>query len=367
MLCVSSEKATEEEMSNPFITTEKALVSAHRSGADIAPENTMMAFEFCVENEDFNVDTFEFDLHITKDDKLILLHDDTLDRTTNAVEEFGYEDVKPSTYTYEELSVLNFGENFETPEGEYPYRNLRGEEIPENLRVVLLEDVLNYLQSNGDYTYIIEIKDKGENGFKAADELYRILKEKNLLEKVVFGTFNGDVTKYVDENYPDMLRSSSIVEVVVFYLAAAYNIELNESFYKFDREKEEGEYDFTADKTAVSMMKRCLDKGNVDTLIVFANSPHYSHTSTGQASGSLLYHTCNLPMSNYRKFADYFLTCTQALIDMGFPVKYVSPINEPQWKWGGSYVWQEGCHYETEEMVAVYHIFAEEIIKKSGN
>ena len=117
---------------------------------------------------------------------------------------------------------------------------------------------------------------------------------------------------------------------------------VTESFYKFDKEKETGEYDFTADKTAVDMMKRCLQKGNVDTLIVFANSPHYSHTSTGQASGSLLYHTCNLPMSNYRKFADYFLTCTQALIDMGFPVKYVSPINEPQWKWGGSYVWQEG-------------------------
>ncbi len=229
----SGEEPAKEQMTNPFITTDKALVSAHRSGADIAPENTMMAFEYCVENENFNVDTFEFDLHITKDNKLILLHDDTLDRTTNAVEEFGCEDVKPSTKTYEELSVLNFGENFETPDGEYPYKNLRGEEIPENLKVVLLEDVLTYLQSNGDFTYIIEIKDKGELGFKAADELYRILNEKNLLEKVVFGTFNGDVTKYVDENYPDMLRSSSIVEVVVFYLAAAYNIDLNEDFYKF--------------------------------------------------------------------------------------------------------------------------------------
>lgn len=142
---------------------------------------------------------------------------------------------------------------------------------------------------------------------------------------------------------------------------------VTESFYKFDREKEEGYYDFTADKTAIDVMRRCLEKGNVDTLIVFANSPHYSHTSTGQASGSLLYHTCNLPLSNYRKFADYFLTCTQHLIDEGFPIKYVSPINEPQWKWGGGYVWQEGCHYETEEMIAVYRIFAEEIIKRGMN
>ncbi len=234
-LCYISagEAPKEAEMTNPFITKGNALVSAHRSGADIAPENTMMAFEYCVENEDFNVDTFEFDLHITKDNKLILLHDDTLDRTTNSEEEFGKKDVKPSEKTYEELSVLNFGENFKTPDGEYPYRGLRGEDIPKNLKVVLLEDVLDYLCSNGDFTFIIEIKDKGEQGFKAADELYRILKEKGLLEKVVFGTFNGDVTKYVDENHPDMLRSSSIVEVVAFYFAAAYNIDLNEDFYKF--------------------------------------------------------------------------------------------------------------------------------------
>lgn len=234
-LCYISagEAPKESEMTNPFITKGNALVSAHRSGADIAPENTMMAFEYCVENEDFNVDTFEFDLHITKDNKLILLHDDTLDRTTNSAEEFGKNDVKPSEKTYEELSVLNFGENFKTPDGEYPYRGLRGEDIPKNLKVVLLEDVLDYLCSNGDFTFIIEIKDKGEQGFKAADELYRILKEKDLLEKVVFGTFNGDVTKYVDENHPDMLRSSSIAEVVAFYFAAAYNIDLNEDFYKF--------------------------------------------------------------------------------------------------------------------------------------
>ena len=234
-LCYASDgKAPEKEtITNPFITSGNALVSAHRSGADIAPENTMMAFEYCVENKNFNVDTFEFDLHITKDDKLILLHDDTLDRTTNAPEVFGGEGIEPITKTYEELKELNFGENFETPEGEYPYRGLRGNEIPENLRVVLLEDVLDYLGSNGDFTYIIEIKDKGEAGFKATDELYRILKEKNLLEKVIFGTFNGDVTEYAEKKHPDMLRSASIVEVMVFYFAAAYSIDLNEDFYKF--------------------------------------------------------------------------------------------------------------------------------------
>lgn len=228
------EKADAANITNPYITADKALVSAHRSGGGIAPENTLMAFKNCIESENFNVDVFEFDLHITKDGRLILLHDGTLDRTTNSAEAFGAEGVVPADKTYDELMQLNFGENFRDENGSYPYRGLRGDDIPEDLHPLLLEDVLDYLQSNGDFRYIIEIKDAGENGFKAADELYRILKERELVEKTVFGTFNGDVTEYVDKNHPDMLRSSGIKEVVLFYFAATLNIDLGDDFYKFD-------------------------------------------------------------------------------------------------------------------------------------
>ncbi len=137
-----------------------------------------------------------------------------------------------------------------------------------------------------------------------------------------------------------------------------------ESFMLYDSETEQTSWDFSRDKNAVYMMKKCLSFGNIDTVILFCNSPHYSQTSTGQASGSLLYHTCNIPKMNYRRFADYVLTVAQHFIDEGIPVDYISPINEPQWKWGGAYVWQEGCHYETEELIEVYRIFAEEIIKR---
>ena len=137
-----------------------------------------------------------------------------------------------------------------------------------------------------------------------------------------------------------------------------------ESFMLFDREKEETSWDFSRDKNAVEMMKKCLALGNIDTLVLFANSPHYSQTSTGQASGSLLYHTCNIPKSKYQAFVDYFLDVTEHFLNEGFPVDYISPINEPQWKWGGSYVWQEGCHYETEEVVEILSLFAKGIIKR---
>lgn len=228
------DEAQAGNVTNPYITEENALVSAHRSGKDIAPENTMAAFKHCIESEDFNVDIYEFDLHITKDGKLILLHDSTLDRTTNSAEHFGEEGVKPSEKTYEELRELNFGENFDNAEGEYPYRGLRGDDIPDELRAVLLEDVLDYLEGNGDFQYIIEIKDAGENGKKACDELYRILKEKDLLEDVVFGTFNPDVTAYADKHYPDMLRSASITEVLAFYFLCGYGIDVDADFFKYE-------------------------------------------------------------------------------------------------------------------------------------
>lgn len=137
-----------------------------------------------------------------------------------------------------------------------------------------------------------------------------------------------------------------------------------ESFMAYDRETEETSWDFSRDKNAVEVMKKCLALGNIDTLVLFANSPHYSQTSTGQASGSLLYHTCNIPKSKYKAFVDYFLDVTEHFLNEGFPVDYISPINEPQWKWGGSFVWQEGCHYETEEVVEILHLFAEEIIRR---
>ena len=88
-------------------------------------------------------------------------------------------------------------------------------------------------------------------------------------------------------------------------------------------------------------------------------------TESGSACGSYSDNTCNLPEENYEAFADYFITITKYFIDKGVPVKYISPINEPQWSWGGGWVGQEGCHYEPEQALAVFKVFAEKI-KESG-
>lgn len=217
------------ETTNPYIV-DKTMVSAHRSGAGIMPEETMMAFKNCVENESFNTDVFEFDLHITKDGVLILLHDDTLDRTSDCEEVFGEEDVRPEDKTYEEIMQLNMGAKFEDENGNMPYADLKGDEVPDDLRIVTLDQILDYLNAEGDYHYIIEIKNGGDLGKQALDILYSTLEERNMLDRVVFGTFKGEISKYADEEYPQLMRSSSIVEVLGFYfkaLVGSDNLDVN--------------------------------------------------------------------------------------------------------------------------------------------
>ena len=215
---------------NPYISADGAMVSAHRAGSSVAPENTLHAFELGIEEATtggYKVDIWEFDLHITADEQLILLHDHTLDRTSDSGQVFGVKDARPEDYTLAELKKLNMGHNFEL-NGEYPFRYLTPEQVTDaGLDVCTLGDVLDYMESDearaaapdGRFSYIIEIKNSGKLGERAADLLYAELSSRGLLPYVVFGTFNQNVSDYVDAHYPDMLRSSSICEVLDFWLA----------------------------------------------------------------------------------------------------------------------------------------------------
>lgn len=69
------------------------MVVSHRGDWRNAPENSLQAFQNCI---DMGVDMVELDLKKTKDGELILMHDGTLDRTTNGTG-------KPEDYTLAEL------------------------------------------------------------------------------------------------------------------------------------------------------------------------------------------------------------------------------------------------------------------------
>ena len=222
-------------------------ISAHRAGGDLAPEETLQAFKMCVEATDYEVDILEFDLHITADDQLVLLHDDTVNRTSNATEYFGDDEVYAKDKTLAELKELNFGENFCDLDGQYPYRGLRGDDIPNDVRIVSLDEILTYLQEVGaDLDFIIEIKDGGEDGERAMDVLYQSMEKFNIVERTIVGTFNANVTAYLDEEYPHVTRSASIAEVLHFYMAYLWGDDLTDFEFEVLQIPQglEGFYDF---------------------------------------------------------------------------------------------------------------------------
>lgn len=219
-----------ENATNQYITEYgKPLISAHRSGAGIAPQNTLMAYQVCLDAEDFDIDIFEGDVQVTKDGELVFLHNSTYDSTSNAAEAFGHDKIRPKDFTFEELQVLNLGENFQL-DGVYPYRGLRGKNIPQNLRVMKVEDILDYVVANAhnDYRFSIEIKSLSVWGCRAADRLHKILTERNLVNKTIVSTFVPAVKSYIIKKYPDLQRAAAAGEAIQFYLYCREGRDLNE-------------------------------------------------------------------------------------------------------------------------------------------
>lgn len=119
-------------------------------------------------------------------------------------------------------------------------------------------------------------------------------------------------------------------------------------------------YDFTRDAASMRVFENCVKTGNVRTVVLFANSPHYLLTENGYANGTGDYEN-NLPEKNYGAFCDYLLIIAghfaQRLAELKHsPLVYISPVNEPQWRWNNS-GWQEGCHFDPKPLAKFYSVF----------
>ncbi|MBQ9945932.1 MAG: hypothetical protein IJO68_05350 [Clostridia bacterium] len=137
-----------------------------------------------------------------------------------------------------------------------------------------------------------------------------------------------------------------------------------ESFYVYDEAQGEYIYDFTRDANARRVLDKAIEYGAKE-VVLFCNSPHFSMTKSGHASGGFEEYSSNLPEENYDEFVDYVLTIADWFVEEGYPVTYISPINEPQWGWGGEWVGQEGCHYEPDEAVKLLEMFAKEMQERN--
>jgi glycerophosphoryl diester phosphodiesterase len=112
--------------------TSNFLVIAHRGASGYAPENTMAAFKKALE---LKADYIELDVQMTKDGKLVVIHDPNVSRTTNSEGEV-------KDFTYQELKKLDAGRWF--------HMKFSGQRIPS------LQEVIS--EFHGKLGLLIEIK-----------------------------------------------------------------------------------------------------------------------------------------------------------------------------------------------------------------
>ncbi len=186
------EKAVEKEI---FKNNNRSfLVFAHRGGGGIYPENTLEAFRYSAEKK---VDVLELDIHATSDGKLVVLHDSSVDRTTD-----GSGKVKEMTLA--ELKKLDAGYQFSTDDGQtFPFRG-------KNITIPTLEEIFDTFPQT---KFNIEPKQAEPS---IIIPFCRLLREKKKTDKVMVGSFNQTVIDEFRRECPEVATSASPSEVTEF-------------------------------------------------------------------------------------------------------------------------------------------------------
>jgi len=201
------------------------LLFAHQGGAALWPSNTLLAFENAAK---LGVDVLELDVHLTADGELVVIHDHTVDRTTN-----GSGRVCEMTVT--ELKGLDAGYYFTPDNGAtYPYRG-QGVTIP------TLTEVFTAFPA---HRINIEIKD---DDLRAAERLSEIINDFDAQDRVIVVSFHEKPLAHFRKLQPTVATGADPGEVRTFYIlnslhlwrfhrahADAYQVPVSKGYAHFD-------------------------------------------------------------------------------------------------------------------------------------
>jgi glycerophosphoryl diester phosphodiesterase len=151
---------------------------AHRGYSILAPENTIAAFDLAIHH---NADGIELDAKLSNDDKVVIIHDQTVDRTTN------YHG-RVKSFTLKELQAMDAGSHFDPI--------FEGEKIPS------LDEVLNKL---GAKTFInIELTNYSDPFDDLPLIVARLLSTKGLTHNILISSFNPIALYKFHQILPDV-------------------------------------------------------------------------------------------------------------------------------------------------------------------
>jgi glycerophosphoryl diester phosphodiesterase len=155
------------------------MVIAHRGFSGAAPENTLAAFQKGIE---IGSDMIELDVHLSRDGKIVVIHDETLERTTNGKG-------MVADQTLQELKRLVAGSSFGPA--------FAGEKIP------TLKEVLDL--AKGRVLVNIEIKNPTHQRYsitELAEKTLREVEKAGMIDKVIFSSFNPAPLEWIEKKEP---------------------------------------------------------------------------------------------------------------------------------------------------------------------
>lgn len=154
-----------------------STIFAHRGASGYAPENTLEAFRLAME---MGADGFELDVHLTRDGELVVIHDETVDRTTNGTGEV-------RSFTLAELKKLDASNHMEA---------YRGAKIP------TLGEVYALI---ADTRHIVNVEIKTDNFFYPGIEAkcLALEAEMGMEGRIIYSSFNHYTISRLRELAPD--------------------------------------------------------------------------------------------------------------------------------------------------------------------
>jgi glycerophosphoryl diester phosphodiesterase len=191
---LAASPAPDHPFFDQFSADQYPLVIAH-AGSELYPTDTMYALE---KYAAMGVDILEMDVHMTADGEIILIHDDTLDRTTD-----GTGDVRQMTLA--EIQAYDAGYYWTKDDQTYPFRGM-GITVP-TLRQVF--------ETFPEFAMIIEIK---QDTPSMAAPLCDLIHQYNMQVKVIIPSFSHAALQEFRQTCPEVATAASEDEVRDFVI-----------------------------------------------------------------------------------------------------------------------------------------------------
>ena len=165
---------------------DNVYVAAHRGWSTVYPENTMEAFRAAI---DLGVDQIETDVRVTRDGELVLIHDATVDRTTNGTG-------RVIDMTLAELKALDA---------------CNGKAEFSGARIPTFIELMEFVKDHPTLTLDLELKEypDGEHeaiALEVCDRVLEIVDRYDFTDRVVINSFSGKLNEYVYKTYGKKYR-----------------------------------------------------------------------------------------------------------------------------------------------------------------